>query len=60
MFVFAYYGIAVSIQRALFVCVEGTSYYDHQRETVLFRELFDYLEDLLQQNNLVGLWVSCE
>ncbi|OAA57396.1 Transcription factor [Niveomyces insectorum RCEF 264] len=55
--VFAHYGIAVSIQRALFACVGGTLYYDIQRETHLFRNLFDVLEDLLQQD-LQGLWLS--
>ncbi|KAF4990007.1 hypothetical protein FDECE_14522 [Fusarium decemcellulare] len=57
-FVFAYYGIAVSIQRALFACVGGTSYYDIDRETILFQNLFDVFEDLLKQNDLNGLWLS--
>lgn len=58
-FVFAYYGIAVSIQRALFACVGGTSYYDIERETLLFQDLFGVFEDLLEQD-LDGLWLSCK
>lgn len=59
VFVFAYYGIAVSIQRALFACVGGTSYYDIEREMVLFQDLFGIFEDLLRQDDLVGVWLSC-
>lgn len=58
-FVFAYYCIAVSIQRALFACVGGTSYYDLERERVLFQDLFGFIKDLLEQR-LDGLWLSCE
>ncbi|KAL4808235.1 fungal-specific transcription factor domain-containing protein [Aspergillus unguis] len=58
VFVFAYYGIAVSIQRALFACAGGTSYYDIEREMILFHQLFATIEDLLCQNDLVGLWLS--
>ncbi|CAH0056939.1 unnamed protein product [Clonostachys solani] len=57
-FVFAYYGIAVSIQRALFACVGGTLYYDVEKETALFQDLFGVFEDLLEQDKLVGLWLS--
>lgn len=59
MVIFAYYGIAVSIQRALFTCVGGTSYYDIERETALFKEIFGVFERLLTQN-LNGLWLSCK
>jgi hypothetical protein len=56
--IFAYYGVAVSIQRALFACVGGTSYYDFHRESLLFNKLFEVFEDLLCQQ-LKGLWLSC-
>lgn len=59
-FVFAYYGIAVSIQRALFACVGGTSYYDIARETLLFEDLSNVFEDLLERESLDGLWLSCK
>lgn len=59
-FVFAYYGIAVSIQRALFACVGGTSYYDIEREMVLLQDLSDVFEDLLARESLDGLWLSCK
>lgn len=59
-FVFAYYGVAVSIQRALFACVGGTSYYDIARETLLFEDLSNVFEDLLERKSLDGLWLSCE
>lgn len=58
-FVFAYYCIAISIQRALFACVGSTSYYDLERERVLFKDLFNFLQDLLNQD-LDGLWLSCK
>lgn len=47
----------MSIQRALFACVGGTSYYDLGREKILFRDLFDICRDLLKQR-LDGLWLS--
>ncbi len=58
-FVFAYYGIAVSIQRAVFACAGGTLYYDIERERALFNNLEDVFEDLLKQD-LEGLWLSCK
>lgn len=57
--VFAYYCIAVSIQRALFACVGGTSYYDFEREKILFQDLSDVFEDLMAQE-IQGLWLSCK
>ncbi|OQU99844.1 Fungal specific transcription factor domain-containing protein isoform 2 [Cladophialophora immunda] len=53
----AYYGIVISIQRALFSCVGGTSYYDIQREGLLFHQLFAVFEELLKQE-FEGLWLS--
>ncbi|KAK5164160.1 uncharacterized protein LTR77_010251 [Saxophila tyrrhenica] len=53
----AYYGIAVSIQRAVFACVGGTTHYDRERELHLYREVFSLLESLLQEE-LTGLWLS--
>lgn len=56
--IFAYYGVAISIQRALFACIGGTSYYDFRSESLLFNELFDVFEEL-QRRDLKGLWLSC-
>lgn len=56
--VLAYYGIAISIQRALFTCAGGTSYYDLDREKLLFQDIFSVLNSLLEKE-LVGVWLSC-
>ncbi|KAL6243604.1 hypothetical protein RBB50_009597 [Rhinocladiella similis] len=55
--VLAYYGIAISIQRALFTCAGGTSYYDLDREKLLFQDIFSVLNSLLEKE-LVGVWLS--